>query len=286
MRRFTFLLPLGLLACGGGMPQSDPDSGVEEVDASNGPDGQPVEESRVYAHNRTTLYRIDANNLDVIEIGAFGTALGSQGMTDIAIDKNDRMIGVTLDKIFEVNPATAEATFLADFGGTGNLTSLSFVPVDPDNPDSAERLVTVGDAGKVYEISLETATLGEATQIGDYGMNGPNQIVSSGDMVSVRGLGTFATVNISNNVDDADYLAQIDTTTWEATPLTSATCCDQIFGLGFWGGTFFGFVDNGTTPASGQFVTIDPETGVSTPATNQSFAWWGAGVTTKAPIVD
>jgi hypothetical protein len=284
MRRISLVLSLGLAACGRGMPADSPDAGVE-VDADNGPDGQPNVQSEVYGHSRTVLYRIDANNLDVIEIGSFGAALGNQGMTDIAVDKNDRMIGVTLDKIFEVNPETGAATHLADFDGTGNLTSLSFVPVDPDDPDSAERLVTVGDAGNVYEISLEAPTLGEATLLGNFGMNGADQIVSSGDMVSVRGLGTFATVNITDNFDDPDYLAQIDTTTWEATPLANATCCDQIFGLGYWGGTFFGFVDNATTPASGRFVTIDPDTGESTPATNQNFAWWGAGVTTKAPIV-
>jgi hypothetical protein len=285
MRRSLVVIPLLLAACGPSTHEGDDDSGVDAhvaPDAHVGPDGTPFEQSLVYGHSGTELYRIDTTNLDTVDVGPFGAALGPASMTDIAVDKDGNMIGVSLSKIFSVDPDTGAATYLADFQGTGNLTSLSFVPLDPTDPQSAERLVTAGDNGDVYEVDPLT---GNTTLLGNYGMNGADQIVSSGDIVSVRGAGTFATVDATANFTDPDYLAVIDPTDYHATLVgTVSTGADRIFGLAYWGGTLFGFVDKGSGNG-GQLVTIDPTSGVATPATNQSFRWYGAGVTTIAPIV-
>jgi hypothetical protein len=291
MRRGTLLvisLAILLAACGRSTTPDDPDAQPSDPDADVRPDSSVQDFSEVYAHSGTQLYRIDTQDLEVLPVGAFGTALGTASMTDIAVDKDGRMIGVSLSRIFSIDPGTGVATELAMFEEGGGFTSLSFVPVDPANPDSAERLVAADDQGAVFEVTYDLqAQTAAATQLGSYGMSDGTLIRSSGDIVSVRGVGTLATVTIGDTLTDDDFLAWIDTSTWEATPIgTASTGYDKIFGLGYWGGTIFGFVDNSPGAQTGSLVTIDIDTGVATPAVNSAFRWYGAGVTTKAPIVD
>ncbi len=286
MRILPVVLSLPLvIACGRGASDAPDASGVTpDAEEVEGPDATIVEASLVYAHSGTNLYRVETSNLDVSLIGPFGTALGNASMTDIAVDKDDHMTGVSLGKIFDIDTATGAATFVVDFQGTGSLSSLSYVPVDPDVPDGAERLVTATDAGEVYEIDPDS---GAETLLGSYGGSGDTLIRSSGDIVSVRGLGTLATVTIGLPFTNEDFLATIDTTTWQATIIgTEGTGYDKIFGLGYWGGTIFGFVDNGAAAGTGSLITIDPTTGIGSPAQVSNFRWYGAGVTTDAPIVD
>ncbi len=281
--RWLPLLTLLAAACGRD-PIASPDAAGADAgapDADLGPDSEISTESLVYAHSGPDLYRIDTNNLDVIHIGAFG----GNNLTDIAVDKDGGMVGVSFGKLWSIDPGTGVATEIAAFDGqSDSLTSLSYVPVDPNDPDSAERLVTAGKSGDVYEVD---PTTGAATVIGNYGLSNGMQICSSGDIVSVRGLGTLATVTVGCPVfTGLDYLATVDPTTWEVTLIgTESTGFDKIFGLGFWGGTIFGFVD-AEGPDTGTMITIDPVTGVGTPAVSSTFDWYGAGVTTVAPIVD
>ncbi len=282
----VLVLAAASAACGRGVPGGeDADPGAPDasstIDGTPGPDAMISDFTTVYAHSGTTLYRVDTATLGLIEVGPFGAAIETASITDIAIDKDDAMFGCTLSKIFSIDETTGTATYIADFSGVSNLTSLSFVPVS-DEMDSAERLVAATSLGDVYEIDQET---GAATLLGNYGMNGDAQISSSGDIVSVRGFGTLATVNASADFDDPDYLAWIDPTTWEATLIgTSTTGFDKIFGIGFWRGTVYGFVDGGAN--AGSFITIDTTSGVGTLVESGNVRWYGAGVTTDAPIVD
>jgi hypothetical protein len=86
-----------------------------------------------------------------------------------------------------------------------------------------------------------------------------------------------------------DYLATVDPTTWVATPLPQNTGYNKIFGLGFWGGKIYGFVD--TTPSGsnptpkGAVIQIDSVTGAAVELASGGEQWFGAGVTTNAPII-
>jgi hypothetical protein len=223
------------------------------------------------------LYRIDTATMAAVPVGAF-TNIGTQSITDIAVDRNERMVGVTLSRIFEIDVNTGHATFLADYTGAGNLTSLSFVPANPAQPDGPEVLVASTDGGTVIRIDIagQTAT---ATVIGDYGQYQGMDIVSSGDIVYVKDFGIVATVDVGNT---NDYLATIDPTTWRATIVGSGTGFDRIFGVAFWGGTIYGFVDGGT---NGSMIRIDRQTGAATLLQAGEIRWYGAGVTTVAPII-
>lgn len=278
---------LALAACGPNAGGGDDDDTVDaRVDARPPGDGAPGDTSeelpsRVYAHTGTTLYVIDTTTLSPTRVGDF-TNLGAQSMLDIAVDRDERMIGVTRDKIFVVDVTTAAATFLADFGAVRGFSSLSFVPADPANPDGPEVLIAANDAGLVYRIDI-AGTAATAVQVGSYGMQGATAIGSSGDIVSVRGFGTVATVNVGTG---RDFLARLDPTTgWKATIVGTGTGFDNIFGLGFWAGKLYGFVDDGFTAGTGAFVDINPTTGNATLVQAGAIRWFGAGVTTVAPLI-
>lgn len=251
------------------------------TDGTPGPDASEELPSRVYAHSGTTLYVVDTATLTPTRIGDF-TNLGTQSMLDIAVDRDEHMIGVTRDKIFQIDVATAAATYLADFGAVRGFSSLSFVPANPANPDGPEVLIAANDAGLVYRIDIAGASA-TAVQVGSYGMQGATTIGSSGDIVSVRGFGTVATVNVGNG---PDYLARLDPANgWRATVIGAGTGYDNIFGLGFWGGKLYGFVDGGFEAGTGTIIVIDPQTGAVSQPRAGTVRWFGAGVTTIAPLI-
>jgi hypothetical protein len=251
------------------------DSGSGSADSGTQPS-----DSRVFAHSGSKLYRVDTATLAPIEVGTM-SGLGAQSLTDLAIDKSDKMIGITLDKLYTVSETTGAATLIRDLSQSASgFTSLSFVPSDLNDPNSADILVSANSIGDVF--SIDTST-GNATLLGSYGTVAGGRVGSSGDLIGVRGLGIYATVNIGTDPAAVDYLARIDPATWIATPLGIGTGYNDIFGLGFWQGKIYGFVSTSTT--SGKMITIDPNTGAGTEVQSGAIRWYGAGVATDAPIL-
>lgn len=264
-----------LAACGpSDRPAGTPDAPGPTADAP------PVKDmSRVYAHNADTLYRMNAQTFAAVPIGTMA-GIGTMGLTDLAIDNANHMVGITRTQLFSIDPATGAATLVKDLTQSAQgFTSLSYVP-DPANP-TADILISANDQGAVFQINPNT---GDATQIGSYGNNSAGKkIVSSGDIIGVRGFGIYATVDVGTEVND--YLAKIDPANgWKATPLPYATMKDHIFGLGFWAGKVYGFVADAGT--SGQMVEIDPTTGASTDRSSGNVRWFGAAVATDAPVIE
>ena len=280
MLRAVRILPVLalVLACGPNRqsPGGD-DTGGDAGSGSNpGSSGSDFGMSLVYAHTGDTLYRVDAMALTTVEVGPL-TGIGTESLTDLAVDKNENMVGITLDKLFSIDPTTGATTLIKDLSQSANgFTSLSYVPTDLNDPNSDDILVSANDQGAVYQIDPAS---GSATMIGSYGSDGSgNKIISSGDLIGVRNLGIYATVDVGKQT--GDYLAQIDPTTWKATPIGAGTGFSDIFGLGFWAGTVYGFTDKG------QMITIDIHTGVGTMVGSGAQQWFGAGVTTDAPIIE
>jgi len=264
----------------------DDDDGVDaRVDApidGSGIDGEELDFSKVYAHSGQNLYRLDTVTLLPVLIGPFG--LGTTSITDIAVDKDDRMLGITLDDIYTIDVTTGTATLLIALPETApNLSSLSFVPIDLDNPDGAERLVAADSEGDVLEIDQIT---GVTSVLGNYGVTaaGAMQIRSSGDIVAIAGFGIYATVTVGEPFSNPDYLAQINPISWAATLIGGGTPHDKIFGLGYWRNTLYGFIDRGNN--LGSIVALDVNTGVASPVNMGTIQWFGAGVTTDAPVID
>ena len=186
-------------------------------------------------------------------------------MTDIALDKDGNMIGVSATRVYAVDKSNSKCTFLSNFQGN-EFNGLSFIAADQNG--GTEILVGASASGDVYRLD---PTTGAQTQIGSYGPG----LGSSGDLVSVQGA-TYATAR--NIADDYDTLVKIDAKTGKATPVGS-TGTAHIYGLGYWKQKLFGFSEQSGV------VLININTGASTPvAGGGSISWYGAGVTTSAPI--
>lgn len=222
----------------------------------------------VYAHTSSTLFRVDPDTLNVQMVGAFQwNSVGSDQMTDIAVDKNGAMIGISYSRVYSVDPTTAKTTLLSN-SLDGTFNGLSFVPAAMLGQTGDDVLVAVNNSdGRVMRIDPATGT---ATQVGNMG-----SYQSSGDLVAVEGFGTAQTVTGSGS----DLLAKLAPNTFAATPIGTGTGFGQIWGVAFWKGKIFGFTNGGA------FVLIDPNSGSAMMVSQTSNAWWGAAVTTLAPVL-
>ena len=262
-------------ACGpGARPSSElvdanPNSPIDG-EPSTGADAGPVlTDVSVYANTDTALYKVDPSTLVITEIGSFAWPSGDDQMTDIAVDKDGNMVGISFTSLYSVDVNTAAVTLLNDsIGDTFN--GLSYVPATQLGITGDDVLVASrAEDGEIFELDPNT---GVATQIGDMG----GTFASSGDIVSVVGLGTFATVTSSR---PTDVLAQLATTTFAGTGIGIGTGYTSLWGVAFFGNKIYGFSSNG------DFILIDPTTGVGTLVGNSPVEWWGAAVTTTAPVI-
>lgn len=263
-----WLLLVALSACAPptieGNDSPSPDGGDDPGGGGGAPAGTVV-----YAHSASTLYKIDPDTLAVARVADFGwpAAVGSDEMTDIAVDMNGAIIGVSETSVYRVDPATAACTVLSR-SLQGAFNGLSFVPAAVVGGSGDDLLVgTRGDDGVVDRIDPMT---GAITPIGNMG----GQFSSSGDLVAVAGFGMVQTTIGTTS----DVLAKLAPVTFQATA-AGATGFSDIWGLAFWKGKVFGFT------AGGQFLTIDPATGAATLVQSGGPEWWGAGVTTIAPVI-
>ncbi len=264
-------LAILLTACGpasrNGNGGADASGSTADADQGGGNSDATDAMTFVYAHTDTTLYRVDPDSLAVTMVGDFGWPLLPDQMTDIAIDKNGMMIGLSFTDVYRVDPATAKATQLSA-GLSGTFNGLSFVPATAIGQTGDDVLVaTRADDGLVFRVDPMT---GATTQIGNMG-----SFTSSGDLVAVAGFGTVQTTTGTSS----DVLVRLAPSTFAATAIGTGTGFTDIWGVAFWKNKIFGFTN------AGQFVLIDPTTGVGTLVQGNGPAWWGAAVTTTAPII-
>src|SRR4051812_26192910 len=191
MRRLGVLCFLVACGPGGRTGVTDPDAhGSVDTGPTSDTGATPVA-SRVFAHSGGSLYRVDTTTFAPVMVGPM-TALGTQSLTDLAIDKDDHMVGITLDKLYAIDETTAAVTLIKDLSTSASgFTSLSYIPQNLDDPNSTDILVSANDQGDVYQIDPATGT---ATKLGNYGSVSAGKVVSSGDLIGVRGLGIYGTV--------------------------------------------------------------------------------------------
>jgi len=270
MRAIAIASVLFTVACG---PTSRPNSG----DDDGGPDAsgptvdadpnQNVGTTYVYAHSSSTLYKVDPDTYAVTMVGPFGWPGAADQMTDLAIDKTGQLIGISFGSVYRVDPMTAQTTLLSA-SLSGQFNGLSFVPADMLGLTGDDVLIaTRNDDGVVFRIDPMT---GASTQVGNMG-----SFQSSGDLVAVAGFGTVQTTLGA----PWDVLSKLAPISFNATPAPASTGYGQIWGVAFWKGKVFGFTQ------TGQFITIDPQTGTATLVQSGGPEWWGAAVTTIAPII-
>jgi hypothetical protein len=161
------------------------------------------------------------------------------------------------------------ATLSTEFNG------LTFIPAGMIDPTNEVLIGTALDGGWWRVDVVAGASSAKLTQLGSYG--GGWQ--SSGDAVGIIGDSVYATVTQSS-VSSTDHVAVIDPKTGTVLADRGDTGVQGFWGVGYWGGTMYGFAQDGS------LYSIDPKTAKSTKIaiTNAPDAWWGAGVTTSAPV--
>jgi len=243
----------------------------------------------VYGHSDLTLYRFDPVAGTFMTVGDFDCLKVTEGvaeMLDIAIDRDGNMVGTAAmsehtaitGRLVSIDKATAACTVLK----TGSYpNSLAFVPVGTVLPD---REALVGYVNDGY-VRIDPDT-GVVTGIGNLNAPGAaNPWMSSGDIVSIVGGGTYVTIIPKGSVTadpQGDRVAEVDPATGGIIRVIGATGAAGLYGLGYWGGIAYGF------SSSGLLVKIDLATGAGTPISitgAPATGFYGAGTTTIAPII-
>jgi hypothetical protein len=242
----------------------------------------------VYAHSELTLYRFDPVAGDFVTVGEFGCLKGGDGvalMLDIAIDRAGNMVGtaamsehaVINGRLVSIDKITGACTVLK----TGSYpNSLAFVPVGTVLPDREALVGYVNDS--YVQINPDTglvSTIGNLNAVA-----AANPWMSSGDIVSIVGGGTYVTIVPKGSVTadpDGDRIAEVNPATGTIIRVIGATGATGLFGLGYWGGIAYGF------SSSSLLVKIDLQSGGGTPVPISgapAAGFYGAGTTTVAPI--
>jgi hypothetical protein len=238
----------------------DPATGVcsPELDQCQ---GAPTPE--VYAHSPDTLYRVDPGTKSVTKIGPLDCG---DTVIDIAVDRLGVMYGTTAGSLVKIDVNTAHCTIVASSGSYPN--SLSFVPKGTVFPDDE---ALVGYNGGTYVVIDKTS--GSITDQKSL----PGGYASSGDVVSIAGVGTYLTVT-GNECTDHDCIIQVNPTTGEMIGKIGDLSYSEVYGLAYWKGNLYGF------DAAGDIFTYDLASHQSTPIlSNGSNPYYGAGTSTCAP---
>ncbi len=263
-----------------------PDANMMMPDAPRGP-------GRVYAHTNDTLYLYEPVGGTLKVLGAFTfDKAGTEGdIIDIAVDRTGNMYGTTFSDFFSIDTSTAKCTWIATTAPMVDFpNSLSFVPAGTVDPGK-ETLVgyaSNGDNIAVTYVKIDTTT-GVMTTLGDMNasLTGP-QYRASGDIISIIADSnrTYATVKlqVDGGTGGTDLLAEVDPVDGHLKRIIGDTQQTDLFGFGYWAGKGYGFSDTGrivqidmTSGKSVVLLTLMDDAGLTKP-------WFGAGVTTQAPI--
>lgn len=256
------------------------------VDSSPDPDGSgPPPVGEVYAHSDETLYKLEPISKTVTILGDFDCVTatgGGSGMWDIAVDKDGNMFGTVNNfssaSLVRITKHNAHCEVVATAPSLPN--SLAFVPIGTLDPVEE---VLVGFDRSTY-VRIDKVT-GAVQEIGHLNPNDTGSSwESSGDIVSIIGDKTYATVKpqLGGTTYGTDTIVEIDPVTGRALKVIGNTGFYALWGLGYWGGVAYGFSEGG------ELCEIDLTTGKGTkigiPNLSSGLSFWGAGVTTSAPI--
>jgi hypothetical protein len=260
-------------------------------------------------------------------VGPFaGTSDSStdSAITDLAVDANGDVYVNTETVVYKAAlpatvPGTVTLTKVATVQGSTKFYALAFAPpgaLDPSN----ETLVGGDSAGSLWSINTTT---GATVNLGNFGADktiSGNTYELSGDVVfyndatnTPTGLATIRSCPPGGSGSECtkDFLAGVNMTALK-TAYTSGTAATSlltgiyggtsttpgngtgyadVFGLGAWNSTVFGFsrhTGSGATAVAPTLITIDTTTGVGTMVANNftfTNGWSGAGVTTTVTII-
>ena len=263
---------------------SDGSAGTDATDDGARPPvdgGDRLDDVLIYAHSRDTLFTFSPYTLMVTRVGPFTLPDGTAApfMVDLAVDSIGNVYTASDTALYRANPETADVIHVGELDmAAQHLYALTFVPRGAFRTDR-EALIGATNEGQYFEVDAATAS---TTYLGQY----PDGWRSSGDLVSIEGLGTFATVRREDF--PSDVLVQIQfapdgsSSVLVKGAVQSATgAFVELFGLGYWGRAVYGFSN------AGELIEINRDSGEGRLVTADTGTpqFWGAGVTTRAPVL-
>ena len=307
---------------GSGTPPSfGQDGGGSARDAS--PDGSVVVTTTIYANTDDTLYSMDPKTMAITLIGKFagmGGATNDKSVTDVAVNAADEVFVNTESAVYKAAlpqsaGGTVQLTKVATIAlKTGQrFFALAFAPAGVLG--QGEALVGGDGSGELWSIDQ---TSGATKDLGNFGTD-PNNVANvlalSGDIVfyldaanKPTGMATIrsCTKGTTTCSKTSDYLAGIDMTALaqayatntpsiallsgiyggSATQTGSGTGFGDLFGLGAWEGSVYGF-QRGATATPPALLSLDTTNGKGTKVSSGftfTNGWSGAGVTTKVTV--
>jgi hypothetical protein len=264
----ALVLPAMLLGAGAacGPQASDPPDAAPPPDAGD-PDGivadawvfadvlpPPVQ---MWVHTNQLLYVMDDATLSLTLIGAFNTPM-DDWITDVAVTPDGTLYGISETKLYTIDQATGQATYIADVPGVSNV-GLTFLP------DGTLLATDQSGGGR----RIEPAN-GMVTEIGAFG----GGYATAGDLVAVAD-GTMYAISDEGPVGDeftSNVLLTVDTDTGIALPVGQIGY-GGVFGCAYANGHVYAFTRDGYV------IEIDRFTGSGTLRKTYPVAFWGAGVT-------
>ena len=254
-------------------PAADPapDPGVD-VAADPVVEVTPIEPglakaSAIYPHTSGELFVWNATTTPPTKVGNF--TFPNDGldhtMTDMAIDYDGRLYGVTFGGLYHCMADTAKCTNLASFDEQFN--GLTIVP-EGTLQANAETLVAISNAGGWYRVDV-VGTKAVLTHLGDYGSG----YTSAGDAYSIKGVGTWAAVNGGSG---GTLLVQVDPLNGKVLKELGTIPGEDIWGLAGYSDQVFAFDSSG-------MIYQGSATGGATfqEFLNTSHSWYGAAVSTR-----
>jgi hypothetical protein len=244
----------------------------------------PFQHAEIYAHTAEQLYHFDPTTQKLKLVGAFdclsevNTSATEEGMTDIAVDADGRMLGVALSEasegkpvLVEIDRETAACKVVVEL--SQQLQGLSFVPGGLLDPEK-EVLVGIWASCQYHRVDQQT---GQVTKLGT--ITEPC-LSKGGDLVAIKGDATYTTA-ITDEAQNTDNLLIFNPATAALESNRGDTKLQGVnAGLAYWGGTLYGFT------LAGQIVEINRLSAqLKVVAEFPDLSFRGAGVRTTAPIV-
>lgn len=281
-------------------------------------DAPPEKVATVYANTDDTLYEMDPDTKEVKVIGTFTGLATGENMTDVAVDADGRIFGVSDatggGKVWELTlPSSGTGTVSCkskrSLPSTTRFYALAFAPKGVLGV--GEELVGGDSQGDLYLIRTDGSAPLKLGGFGDVKTSDPGSGVTgdtwqlSGDVAFFSnagapvGLATLRPCKGTSCKTDNDVVVEIDmvalATKNPSAYLrkrfigTSGTGYGRLFGIGAWDANVFAFQRQSATNGA-QLISISLASGTGTilkdfpDISSAKNGWSGAGVSTSAKI--
>jgi outer membrane protein assembly factor BamB len=232
-----------------------PDAEPPRDEVTPPPDAPPPQQFPMYAHDATTLFRIEVPSFDLTVLGSFDTL---DNINDLAVTPEGRIFVISSTMLYEVDTQTGVANAVTEVAGADNV-ALGFLPNG--------ELLASDKSGAVRRIN---PTSGAITEVGNFG----HDYATAGDLVAVADGTLYGTSDAPDAYYDNNLLVKVDPVTADATPI-GPIGYGQVWGMAYNGGKVYAFTRNG------EIIEINPDTGQGTLKRQHDVEFWGAGVSPR-----